>query len=244
LLLEQSQQKTEEMRAQEEEIRQNMEELMTTQEEMKRFQTENSKTMNAIYKTLAIMEYDPNGKILKVNNKLCDILGYSEEELIGKNHKLLLVNEYKESGEYNTFFDNMRNNKSFEGELEKVCKNNTKVILKGSAEPFFNNSGDLVRIIEFFIDITRIKELEIKTSEQLHKMKFQEEELLKNYKKLDQLKDEIAKNAEEQKKKDAETMQQWKSEMQEVQKLMTGQQITISDLSRKLKQKEDELKKT
>src|SRR5690606_31497447 len=71
-LLEESQEMTEQMRAQEEEMRQNMEELQATQEEMQRSQAETESTMTAINASMAVAEYDTDGKITKINSNYLD----------------------------------------------------------------------------------------------------------------------------------------------------------------------------
>jgi PAS domain S-box-containing protein len=85
-LLGKSQQQALEMAEQEEEMRQNMEELKATQEESNRREEEFRGIAEAIGDSLFVTEYNLDGKIRHVNEKLCVFLGKDREDLIGKTH--------------------------------------------------------------------------------------------------------------------------------------------------------------
>ena len=135
-LLNESQEQTEQLRAQEEEMRQNMEELQSTQEEMSRKELElqkmyqstkqneeelkaqeemlrsnmeqmmeskkeveeKNKRINAILSTAqdAIITTDELGTIETVNQRTMDLFGYTEEEMLGQNVKMLMPSPYYE----------------------------------------------------------------------------------------------------------------------------------------------------
>ncbi len=85
-LLAKSQQQAQEMAEQEEEMRQNMEELKATQEESTRREEELSGFVDAIGNAMLIIEYDLEGKILEVNDRLCLFLGRERDEILGRTH--------------------------------------------------------------------------------------------------------------------------------------------------------------
>lgn len=117
LLLEKSQQQAEEMRAQEEEMRQNMEELSATQEAMAEKERDNLRTIELlthenqqqitqlkeqekeIMDTLedcpeAVVRSDRSGKIIFFNKAAEKLWGYSRNELMGKDIKTLMPENY------------------------------------------------------------------------------------------------------------------------------------------------------
>ena len=153
-LLEQSQQQAEEMRAQEEEMRQNMEEMHATQEEMARKEKELREQVELTNQFLALIEYDANGNIIKVNKLYTQISGYSESELIGKHHSFLFDNKNFESSEnYQKFWQLMRKGKSSKGIFKRIGKNNKVFIGKGISYPIIDDDGNLIKIIELSVDI-------------------------------------------------------------------------------------------
>jgi PAS domain S-box-containing protein len=89
-MLRESQTISEQLRVQEEEMRQNLEELLSTQEQSARnmeIAKSSSESLERIIESLpdAILQVDADWYILKMNNKLCQMTGYSREALLGSN---------------------------------------------------------------------------------------------------------------------------------------------------------------
>lgn len=89
-LLQESQSISEQLRVQEEEMRQNLEELLSTQEQSARnmeIAKSSSESLEQIIESLpdAILQVDADWYILKMNNNLCHMTGYSREALLGTN---------------------------------------------------------------------------------------------------------------------------------------------------------------
>lgn len=89
-LLKESQSISEQLRVQEEEMRQNLEELLSTQEQSARnmeIAKASSESLEQIIESLpdAILQVDADWYILKMNNNLCHMTGYSREALLGTN---------------------------------------------------------------------------------------------------------------------------------------------------------------
>ncbi|MDX1628834.1 MAG: PAS domain S-box protein [Fulvivirga sp.] len=157
-LLEESQEMTEQMRSQEEEMRQNMEELQATQEEMQRGQAEAESTMDALHQAVAIAEFDPEGKIVNINQNLLDIMGYYKDELIGEHHRIFVQKEDKTSDEYKQFWRDLTSGKVKQGEFKRINKSGDDVFLKESYAPIKNRDGSLNKIMLFATDVTELKQ--------------------------------------------------------------------------------------
>jgi transcriptional regulator with PAS, ATPase and Fis domain len=85
-LLEKSQHQAAEMAEQEEEMRQNMEELKATQEESARREEEMQGMLDAIGTSFYILEYNTDGSIIHINERLSMFLNEPIESVIGKKH--------------------------------------------------------------------------------------------------------------------------------------------------------------
>ncbi len=154
-LLEQSQKQAEEMKAQEEEMRQNMEEMHATQEEMGRKEKELRQQIELSNSFLAIMEYDKNGTITKINELFSKISGYAESELTGKHHSILFDNpDFDKSENYQKFWELMRQGKSSKGVFKRIGKGGKEFIGKGVSFPIRDEDGNLAGIIELTVDVT------------------------------------------------------------------------------------------
>ncbi len=64
--------------------------------------------LNAIAKSQAIIEFEPDGKILTANKIFCDLLGYDPSEIVGKHHSMFVDTQYAQSGEYKEFLGEAR----------------------------------------------------------------------------------------------------------------------------------------
>lgn len=156
-LLEESQQMTEQMRAQEEEMRQNMEELQATQEEMQRGQAETEGTMRAINESLAIVEFDPDGHLLKANHVFLDLMGYSMSEIQGEHHRMFVNKDDRNSEAYKQFWRDLSAGRSVRGDYKRVTKKGETVWIRGNYSPLRNKNGELVKVMKVAMDITALK---------------------------------------------------------------------------------------
>jgi methyl-accepting chemotaxis protein len=152
-LLEESQEMTEQMRAQEEEMRQNMEELQATQEEMQRSQSETESTLVAINSSLAVVEYHMDGIIAKANSNFLEIIGYTQDEVVGEHHRLLVSKEEKNSEEYRQFWKDLANGYPKKGVYKRINRRGEVISVRSSYAPITNRSGDVVKIMEIAYEI-------------------------------------------------------------------------------------------
>ncbi len=165
-LLEATREQTDALRAQEEELRQNMEELQTTQEEMRRVNRELEYTFSAIDSSMLAAEFTAEGEIYKVNQKFQQFLGYDKDEIIGQKHQMLVLQEERDSAEYQEFWEKLRQGQSFTGEFRRIAKNGFVRWIRGAYYPVRNQENKIVKVLKIAYDITLEKEQEIKLFEQ------------------------------------------------------------------------------
>lgn len=163
MLLEDSQQRAEEMRAQEEEMRQNMEELQATQEEMARKQLENENRMRAIDESgIASVEFDLDGKILNANEGFLKMMDYRLSEVQGKHHRMFVDPEYAYSEEYRQFWDDLRNGKSRPGKYQRIKRSGERVVIQGCYSIIRDHMGRPGKVLKLATDITELSRQQVK----------------------------------------------------------------------------------
>ena len=64
--------------------------------------------VSALDKSLAIIEFDLNGKILDANDNFCQAMGYERSEIVGQHHRMFVDPEYAKSAEYREFWATQR----------------------------------------------------------------------------------------------------------------------------------------
>jgi PAS domain-containing protein len=142
-LLEKSQQQAAEMAEQEEEMRQNMEELKATQEESVRREEELEGILNAIDQSFYVLEYDIEGCITRVNQKVLYLLNLDADKVIGKRHIEVFG---KGSKADSLLFASISEGKVVEL-VEKVKINNKAVEITNTFSPIRSKSGETLRIL-------------------------------------------------------------------------------------------------
>lgn len=155
-LLEESQELTEQMRAQEEEMRQNMEELQATQEEMQRSQAETEATMLAIHGSLAVADYSIDGILNKVNSNFLELVGYTQDEVLGEHHRIFVTKEEKSSDEYKQFWKDLASGYPKKGTYKALTRKGEVITLKSAFSPIKTRSGEVVKVMQIAYEVRGI----------------------------------------------------------------------------------------
>ena len=137
--------------------------------ELKKKQLENHNRMTAINKSNAVIEFDLDGNIIFANDLFIETMGYSsQDEIVGKHHRIFVENEYAKSEDYSIFWEKLNNGHFFSGEIIRVKKDDSLIHLQASYNPIINVSGETYRIMKIATDITKSyeqkKEIEKKNS--------------------------------------------------------------------------------
>ncbi len=102
---------------------------------------------------------DAAGNIIYVNQKFCDISGYTSEELLGKNHRII-----KSSMHPATFYQSMWNTlldgQTWQGEICNRRKDGELYWVRATIKPILDNNGLPVKFVSIRTDITEIKQAE------------------------------------------------------------------------------------
>jgi len=119
---------------------------------------------------------DETGDIVYVNKKFCKISKYSEEELIGQNHKILKSDEHPPKF-FTELWDTISNGNVWDGEIKNRKKDGVFYWVKTIIIPIMDSEKNITNYVSVTTDITKEKEIQ----ERLIKM---EEQLLKQNKTL------------------------------------------------------------
>ncbi len=154
-LLEQSRQQSEELSSQEEEMRQNLEELQATQEEAARQNAEQNSLFDALSATHFVVEYDMNGIVRSVNDKLLRTFGITEDTVVGTHHKMSYQFTEEQDRDYEQLWADMRRGK-VRIMQHKLEFNNVVMDLSEVYTPIKDVKGDIIKVIKFGQDISEL----------------------------------------------------------------------------------------
>ncbi|MBX9915672.1 MAG: EAL domain-containing protein [Nitrosomonas sp.] len=122
--------------------------------------------LNAIGKLALISITDLKGKIIQVNEKFCEISGYSPEELIGQDHRILSSSTHPPS-----FFTGMwaaiTKGQTWHQEICNRSKSGKLYWVDSTIVPLVGISGEIDRYLSVKVDITARKQKDLDLSERL-----------------------------------------------------------------------------
>ena len=110
--------------------------------------------IDAIEKSMAVIEFQTDGTILTANDLFLERMGYSLEELQGKHHRLFVSAEYAASADYRQFWFDLAQGKFYRGRFERFAKNGDSVWLEATYSPILDDHGRPVKVVKFAYDIT------------------------------------------------------------------------------------------
>jgi PAS domain S-box-containing protein len=151
-LLAKSQLQAQEMLEQEEEMRQNMEELKATQEESVRREEEYKGIINAFEESVFTVEYDLDGYITNVNDKLLVFLGRTKKDVIGKKNSDL-TSQYSKTKMPAGLWDSLKKGKH-QKFIEKIKIGTKKEYnLVHNLSPVMNKNNVPVKFLDIIVNI-------------------------------------------------------------------------------------------
>ena len=109
----------------------------------------------AVYRSLAVIEFDPAGNILMANDNFLKVTGYEERELVGKHHRMFVDPEFADSDEYAAFWKKLGQGESDVSEYKRIGKNGREIWIQASYNPILGRNGKVVKVVKFATDITR-----------------------------------------------------------------------------------------
>ncbi len=113
----------------------------------------NAALVQALNRSQAVIEFDLTGNILSANENFCKTLGYSEQEIIGKHHRLFVDPADAASPEYAAFWQRLGKGEYDQGKYKRVGKGGVEVWIEASYNPIFRG-GKPYRVVKLATDIT------------------------------------------------------------------------------------------
>jgi methyl-accepting chemotaxis protein len=123
--------------------------------------TSEKATIDALNASLAIIEFSPQGEILKANDNFLNAMGYRASELIGAHHRQFCEPGYAASEAYRRFWADLARGQYQSDQFKRFTKTGEAIWLQATYNPIRDRSGKVIKVMKFASDITVAKLKEI-----------------------------------------------------------------------------------
>ncbi|MGF1456532.1 MAG: PAS domain-containing protein [Alphaproteobacteria bacterium] len=110
--------------------------------------------IEAINRSQAVVHFSTDGNILWASQIFLDLTGYSEGELVGQHHRILVDQTDTQKDEYQSFWAALADGQVKSGEFRRVAKNGQDFWIFAQYNPILDADGKVMRIVKFATDIT------------------------------------------------------------------------------------------
>ena len=128
--------------------------LRNSHERVLRAQAESS-VMQAIDRSMAIIEFDLSGTVVRANENFLKVMGYRREEVLGQHHRLFCNPREVQDEAYRGFWAALNRGQYMSGQFQRVDKRGATVWLQATYNPLYDANGRLYGVVKFATDITR-----------------------------------------------------------------------------------------
>jgi methyl-accepting chemotaxis protein len=119
---------------------------------------ESGRQMASIDRSMAIIEFQPDGTILHANPNFLSAVGYRLEDIVGRHHRIFCHEDYVASPEYENFWQRLNRGEFISGLFERRGRDGRTLWLEASYNPIFNEEGQMYKVIKFASDVTQREE--------------------------------------------------------------------------------------
>lgn len=127
------------------------------QEETRRAMETMQGLVTAVDTAQAVIEFDPDGRILKANDAFLKTMGYGLDEIVGQHHRMFVDREYGRSDDYRAFWKQLRLGKASTEKFTRFDKHGRKVMLLATYCPIPGADGVPEKVVKLATDITAIE---------------------------------------------------------------------------------------
>ena len=115
---------------------------------------ETSALVEAIHRSQAVIEFEPDGTIRTANDNFLDVMGYRLKEIEGEHHRIFVEDEYARSEQYRAFWEKLRRGEYHGDRLKRLTKSGKEVWLQATYNPVLGPEGEVQKVVKFAEDVT------------------------------------------------------------------------------------------
>jgi methyl-accepting chemotaxis protein len=110
--------------------------------------------IKAIDASYAYIEFDLGGHIVKANPNFLSVMGYQNEEIVGKHHRIFCDAAVSGAPSYQQFWRDLNEGKPQSAVFKRITKSGKEVSLQAVYAPVTDEMGRVVKIVKIATDVT------------------------------------------------------------------------------------------
>ncbi|HXC58706.1 MAG TPA: methyl-accepting chemotaxis protein [Steroidobacteraceae bacterium] len=111
--------------------------------------------INAIAKVQGVIECTPTGDIISANEIFLKLMGYSLEDVKGRNYSMFVHPDNRSTASYQSFWPALQRGESRQGEYRKQARDGREIWVQGVYNPIFDATGKPFKIVAYLNDVTK-----------------------------------------------------------------------------------------
>ncbi|MFJ4197179.1 methyl-accepting chemotaxis protein [Pseudomonas sp. NPDC089534] len=110
--------------------------------------------LEAIDRSMAVIEFDLDAVVLRANDNFLKTLGYTAGQVIGQSHRRFCPPEFARSRQYTELWSRLKDGQFQSGTFERVDSQGRPIWLEASYNPIKDASGRVVKVVKYAMDVT------------------------------------------------------------------------------------------
>ncbi|WP_278247359.1 PAS domain-containing methyl-accepting chemotaxis protein [Vibrio gazogenes] len=119
--------------------------------------------LDALNRSLAIIEFEPDGQIIRANKNFMQTMGYTQEQLKGKHHRIFCDETFTRNNPH--FWQELGQGHFKSGKFLRISNHGDHVWLEATYNPIIDANGKVTKVIKFASDITQQEKRNIAIAE-------------------------------------------------------------------------------
>jgi len=114
--------------------------------------------VQAIGRSQAVIEFQPDGTIITANENFLGVMGYTLDEVKGRHHRIFVDAAEAESAGYRQFWEKLNRGEYQAAQYKRIGKGGKEIWIEASYNPVFDLNGRLWKVVKFATDLSKRKQ--------------------------------------------------------------------------------------
>lgn len=115
---------------------------------------ERNGVINAIHRSMAVIEFNCDGEVITANDNFLQVMGYTLADIEGQHHRMFCDPEEANNPEYQGFWEALNRGEFSSGQFKRLNSQGKTVWLEATYNPVYDSENRLKKVVKIAVDIT------------------------------------------------------------------------------------------